>query len=305
MRIGLNLPNYGELGTRSALSAIADAAEAAGYASLWTTDHILLPSRMPEPYGHLLESLTTLSFLSARTEHIGLGTSVLALPQRDPLLVAKQAATLQHLSGGRLTLGVGVGWLKEEFEYLRADFANRGRLANEYIAAIRELLTAPHPEFHGPTIEYANVIFSPRPERVIPIVVGGSSRGALSRAARLGDGWHGIHHSPDDIREIGAALKSRPLRDGFQISLRIGVYRDAAGGGVNTNSTLGGSPSDISRAAQAYEAAGVDLLVVEPATGSLESFLDHMQAIARALPLGGTRMTANRGPAHPTRPQPR
>ena len=139
MRFGLNLPNYSSLGHRDAMIAIAERADELGYTSLWTSDHILLPTSLPDPFGNLLESFTTLSYLAARTEHIGLATGVLVLPQRDPLLVAKQAATVHHLSGGRLTLGIGVGWIPEEYGYLRADFHSRGALADEYIAAMRTL----------------------------------------------------------------------------------------------------------------------------------------------------------------------
>src|SRR2546421_8787693 len=149
MIIGVNLPNYGSLGNRDSVTAIAQAAEALGYASLWTSDHVLLPTSLPEPFGHLLESLTTLSYLAARTDRIRLGTGILVLPQRNPLLVAKQAATVNHLSGGRLTLGVAVGYIEEEYAYLGADFANRGRLADEYIAALRELFESDAPDFHG------------------------------------------------------------------------------------------------------------------------------------------------------------
>jgi alkanesulfonate monooxygenase SsuD/methylene tetrahydromethanopterin reductase-like flavin-dependent oxidoreductase (luciferase family) len=129
MIIGVNLPNYSSLGYRDAMVAIAQTAEALGYSSLWTNDHVLLPTSLPEPFGHVLESLTTLSYLAASTNHIQLGTGVLVLPQRDPLLVAKQAATLSHLSGGRLALAVGVGYIKQEYAYLRADFENRGRFS--------------------------------------------------------------------------------------------------------------------------------------------------------------------------------
>jgi alkanesulfonate monooxygenase SsuD/methylene tetrahydromethanopterin reductase-like flavin-dependent oxidoreductase (luciferase family) len=101
MLIGVNLPNYSSLGHRDAIVAIAQAAEGLGYASLWTNDHVLLPTSRPEPFGNVLESLTTLSYLAASTHRIRLGTGILVLPQRDPLLVAKQAATISHLSGGR------------------------------------------------------------------------------------------------------------------------------------------------------------------------------------------------------------
>src|SRR3981081_1014840 len=126
MLIGLNLPNYSRLGTRDAVVAIAHTAEALGYASVWTNDHVLLPTSRPEPFGNVLESLTTLSYLAASTDRIQLGTGILVLPQRDPLLVAKQAATISHLSGGRLSLAGGVGYTKEEDGDLRADFNKHG-----------------------------------------------------------------------------------------------------------------------------------------------------------------------------------
>src|ERR1700716_981076 len=206
MIIGLNLPNYSRLGYRESIVAIAQKAEALGYASLWTNDHVLVPTSRPEPFGNVLESLTTLSYLAASTNHIQLGTGILVLPQRDPLLVAKQAATISHLSGGRLALAVGVGYIQEEYAYLRADFRNRGHLADEYIAAMRELFESDTPEFHGPHINYADVLFSPRPSPRIPILVGGDSPAALKRAATLGDGWYGLWRSPDQVRAAIAQI---------------------------------------------------------------------------------------------------
>src|SRR5437879_8668898 len=120
MIVGVNLPNYSRLGNRDSVVAIAQAAEALGYASLWTNDHVLLPTSPSEPFGNVLESLTTLSYLAASTDRIQLGTGILILPQRDPLPVAKQAATINHLSGGRLALAVGVGYIKQEYAYLHA-----------------------------------------------------------------------------------------------------------------------------------------------------------------------------------------
>jgi probable F420-dependent oxidoreductase len=285
MRVGVNLPNYSDLGTRDTISSIADAAEELGYASLWTTDHVLLPTRLPEPYGRLLESLTTLSYLAARTERIGLATSVLVLPQRDPLLVAKQAATVHHLSGGRLTLGVGVGWLEEEYGYLRADFPRRGRLADEYIAAIRELFDADKPHFDGPSITFDDVLFSPRPESPLPIVVGGASKAALRRAATLGDGWHGIRQTPERVRAIADTLRSQPRRPGFEISVRAFVQIDGEVDGEPGTALSGGIASVIDQA-RAFAAAGVDHLVLEPVSNDRAGFLEQLDVFAReALPL--------------------
>jgi alkanesulfonate monooxygenase SsuD/methylene tetrahydromethanopterin reductase-like flavin-dependent oxidoreductase (luciferase family) len=134
MKIGVNLHNYGPFASKRAIDAIAERSEALGYDSIWTADHILVPRTEPEPFGQLLETLTTLSYIAAKTRRIALGTSVLVLPQREPILVAKQAATIDELSGGRLTLGIGVGWIEREFDYLGADFAARGDRADEYIA---------------------------------------------------------------------------------------------------------------------------------------------------------------------------
>jgi len=200
MIFGLNLPNYSSLGHRDAMIAIAGHAEELGYSPLWTSDHILLPAALPEPFGNLLESFTILSYLAGRTERIRLATGILVLPQRDPLLVAKQAATVHNLSGGRLTLGVGVGWIEQEYAYLRSDFGARGQTADEYIPAIRALLETSSPEFHGAHIDYSGVLFSPRPSAPLRIVVGGTSRAALRRAATLGDGWHGLYLSPEQVR---------------------------------------------------------------------------------------------------------
>src|SRR5215469_14100510 len=228
MIFGLNLPNYSTLGHRDAVIAIAERAEELGYSSLWTSDHILVPASLPEPYGNLLESFATLSYLAARTSRIRLATGILVLPQRDPLLAAKQAATIHHLSGGRLTLGIGVGWIEQEYAYLRSDFRSRGHTADEYIAAIRALFEMEAPEFHGAHIGYEGALFSPKPSAPLPIVVGGSSQAALKRAATLGDGWHGIDQSPEQITAAIAAMDQYERRSPFRISLRTKLRIGAA-----------------------------------------------------------------------------
>jgi probable F420-dependent oxidoreductase len=285
MIFGLNLPNYSGLGHREAITAIADRADQLGYSSLWTSDHILLPATLPEPYGNLLESFTTLSYLAARTSRIRLATGILVLPQRDPLLVAKQAATIHHLSGGRLTLGVGVGWIEQEYAYLRSDFRGRGRIADEYIAAIRELLVTQAPEFHGPHIDYSAALFSPRPTAPLPIVVGGTSRAALKRAATLGDGWHGINQSPEEVAAAIGAMRQYGQLDDFHVSLRTrmritGAATDQETQADEATTGLWGDGAAITEQVERYAGAGVDELVIEPAAAKLDDFIGQMTTFA-------------------------
>jgi probable F420-dependent oxidoreductase len=280
MIIGVNLPNYSSLGYRDSLVAIAQTAEALGYASLWTNDHVLIPASRPEPFGNVLESLTTLSYLAASTNHIRLGTGILVLPQRDPLLVAKQAATISHLSGGRLSLAVGVGYIKEEYRYLRADFHNRGRVIDEYISAMRELFESETPEFHGPHITYSDVLFSPRPSPRIPILVGGDSPAALKRAATLGDGWYGLWQSPDQVRESVAAINALRRREEFEVSVRVVTRIGTSIPDTDPQTSLQGDADAILRKIQQYSDAGLDRLVIEPVSTDLDDFLQQLARFA-------------------------
>jgi len=292
MIIGVNLPNYSSLGNRDSLTAIAQAAEALGYASLWTSDHVLLPTSLPEPFGHLLESLTTLSYLAARTDRIRLGTGILVLPQRDPLLVAKQAATVSHLSGGRLTLAVAVGWIKQEYAYLRADFGDRGSLADEYISAMRELFESDTPEFHGQHINYSDVLFSPRPSARIPIFVGGNSPAALKRAAALGDGWYGLWRSPDQVHAAVAVINEFGRKAEFEVSLRVGTRIGPPLPDSDSETALQGDADAILHKLEQYSNAGVDRIVIEPVSSDLDDFLRQLARFADEITPHITRMSA-------------
>ncbi len=279
MIFGLNLPNYSDLGNRESMIGIAEGAEELGYSSLWTSDHILIPANRPEPFGNVLETFTTLSYLAARTETIRLGTGILVLPQRDPILVAKQAATIHHLSGGRLTLGVGVGYIAEEYSFLRADFDGRGQLADEYVQAIRVLFESDRPEHHGRHINFSAALFSPRPTTPIPIVLGGNSRAALRRAATLGDGWYGLRLSPEAAGEAIAAMNQVGRKRDFTISLRV---QTRVGGSIDADpaTTLQGDPDAIVGRLRQYREIGIQHLVVEPIATSLGDFRDQMAAFA-------------------------
>jgi probable F420-dependent oxidoreductase len=283
MIFGVNLPNYSSLGNREAMIVIAERAEALGYSSLWTSDHILVPKSRPEPFGNVLESFTTLSYLAACTEHIRLGTGILVLPQRNPLLVAKQAATIQHLSGGRLTLGVGVGYIEQEFGYLRADFGSRGRLADEYIPAMRELFESDAPEFHGEHVSYTDALFSPRPKVPIPIVVGGNSEGALKRAAKLGDGWYGLRLSPESARAAIVTTDDVGHKENFAVSLRVQTRVGGTVDGAEPGDTLHGDVSEIIKQVNRYAAVGVRHLVIEPFSSNLQDFLEQLERFAEEI----------------------
>src|SRR5262249_47747631 len=150
---------YGQLAGPETLTRSAREAEALGYESLWSTDHIIVAESQPEPYGRLIEALVTLAYLAGRTERVRLGAPVIVLPQRNARLVAKEAAGIDVLSGGRLILGLGAGWSEQEFGWLGAPFHQRGRLLGEQIAAMRELWRSERPRFEGRFHRFADVLF--------------------------------------------------------------------------------------------------------------------------------------------------
>lgn len=287
MIFGLNLPNYGSLGNRASMIVIAQRAEELGYSSLWTSDHILIPANRPEPFGNVLETFTTLSYLAARTETVRLCTGILVLPQRDPLLVAKQAATIHHLSAGRFTLGIGVGYIAEEYAFLRADFDSRGKLADEYVQAVRALFESDHPEYHGKHINFSSALFSPRPSLPIPIILGGNSRVALRRAATLGDGWYGLRLSPQAAGEAIGILNQTGRKRDFTLSLRL---QTRVGGSVDDavpETTLHGRAEEILDKVRRYGELGIQHLVIEPSSHNLTDFLEQMSSFAHEVAPGG------------------
>ena len=213
MQFGLHLGLRGPAGQPDSLRRIARRAEAAGYGYLGVSDHVVI-ARNPgttypytkdgrwfaEDTGECLEQVTTVGFLAAATERIRLLTSVMVLGHRPPMLAAKMLATADVLSGGRLTLGVGVGWLQEEFSLLphAPDFASRGAAANETLEAFRTLWTDPAPAYAGEHVAFDNLLFSPKPAQKPhpPIWVGGESPAARRRAGRLGDAWYPLGNHP-------------------------------------------------------------------------------------------------------------
>lgn len=183
------LPNYGSGSSPARIRAVAGAAEELGFDSVWTTEHIVVGPEGVDPYGRVYDPLVTLAWIAGWTERIGLGTSIVLVPLHNPFHLAKEAATLQELSGGRLTVGVGMGWHRDEFDFMGVPFDGRGRRADEQIRLMRALWDG-EPSFEGRFWSYADATAEPHPSPPPPIWVGGSSERAIRRARELGDVWH-------------------------------------------------------------------------------------------------------------------
>src|SRR6185437_2121085 len=225
MQIGFSLPTRGPLSSPENLATLAQRAEEMGFDIISVSDHVVIPraigSRYPysasgefsgDPSGACLEQLTMLTFIAASTKRIRLLTSVMVVPQRPPVLTAKQLASLDALSNGRLIIGIGAGWMREEFEALGApSFDERGTVTDEYLRAFKELWTNDDPAFDGSYTRFHNIAFAPKPVQQPhpPIWVGGESAAALSRTARLGDAWYPIGSNPrhpmQTVEQLSAA----------------------------------------------------------------------------------------------------
>ena len=222
MRVGIHLPHIGRKAGPEAIRRAAVQAEELGFADAWTSEHIIIPKGASYPPSALFyDPVLTLTWAAAYTKRIGLGTSVLVLPMRHPLPLAKELATLQNLSEGRLILGAGVGWLEAEFAALGVPFRERGRRMDEGIAMMLAVWgedPVSFPARHIPAV-IEDMRMLPQPVKPIPIWIGGSSEAALARAMRL-DGWHGSRLSPEAAAPIVRRLREkRPDRE-FTISLR-------------------------------------------------------------------------------------
>ncbi len=227
MRFGFILPNtLSPVSNAHAIRTTAKLAEDVGFDSLWVSDHILMPEEHAR-YGQGTEALMTLAYAAGITERIGFGLSVLILPMRDPILAAKQIASLQHLSGRSVIAGLGVGWAEQEFRFLNADFHQRGRLMDEYIEIMRKLWTEETPE-HSGTYTFANARFAPMPQPVPPVWIGGASEAALRRAATLGDGYQptAAFGKVEDFARLIARLRELSEGRSLTISLSTRVNMD-------------------------------------------------------------------------------
>jgi probable F420-dependent oxidoreductase len=211
MKFGLSLRNTGEGSSREAIEAGAETAARLGWEAVWTTDHVLVPHSAQVEYGRTFEALATLAWVGARHPNLRLGTSVIVVPQRNAVLLAKELATLDVLSEGRVIAGVGIGWLETEFDNLGVSdrFHRRGAYLDETIRLWRHLWSGSTDPFEGKFHTFRDFVFGPTPVQPrLPIVIGGSSEAALRRAGSLADGYQATRSTPEDFVKRMAVIRA-------------------------------------------------------------------------------------------------
>jgi probable F420-dependent oxidoreductase len=280
MKFGIIFANTGRAGTDPSFACeFAQLAEENGFESLWTVEHVVVPAGYESEYPYskdgrmpggedfdLPDPLVWLAWVGACTSRIRLATGILILPQRNPVVLAKEVASLDRLSGGRVTLGVGVGWLKEEFDALGLAFEERAARTDDYIQALRALWTQPEPSYQGRFASFDRAKSNPKPAQTggVPIVVGGHSKAAARRAGRLGDGFFPGRGSLDELAplldELRAAAREAG-RDPDAIEITAGGAMDPEG-------------------AKPYIDLGVSRLVVPPLGFDLDTLREQLPRFA-------------------------
>ncbi|MGI9596364.1 MAG: LLM class F420-dependent oxidoreductase [Acidimicrobiales bacterium] len=294
MDFGVHLPQLGRSADRKALIQWAEEADRLGLHSGWVSDHVAWPRNIESSYPYTddgsfpggfdmpwLDPLGTLMFVAARTERIKLGTTVLILGYRPPVLTAKWMATLDVLSEGRAILGVGVGWMREEFEVLGMPFDNRGARADEQLQVFEKLFGDDLPQHDGTYYRFPEIGFSPKPpERKIPIWVGGSSSAAFRRTARFGDAFHAafepVELVAEEWSEIGTACDAIG-RNRDELDLSVRIYLDPAAR-MEPEKSLQGSPDKMAETVAGWRDIGVTHLGLDVvASGGSDGRLDALR----------------------------
>jgi probable F420-dependent oxidoreductase len=285
MQIGISLHNNWGLEDVQATIELASRAEALGFASVWVHDHVFNAGHVLRRIGHrpYYEPLTLLSYVAARTERVGLGTSVLVLPYHNAIRLAKTAATLDVLSGGRLILGVGVGAVPPESEAMGSPYAERGAITDEAIAVMKALWLQENPSFAGKYSRFSGMPFSPKPVQQphIPVWIGGNSRAAIRRAVRLGNGWHPLAVSPATLRASIRDLHQEAQAAGREISELPVSLSIPLGPSTDRRVALGTTADEIVRNIQAYADTGVQMIAISGHTDQMTEILAEMDMLAQ------------------------
>jgi len=316
MKIGFNAPTQGPLAATEHLVRLVTEGEAMGFDYATFSDHVVIPTDITAKYPYSAtgefpagarverhEQLIEMAFVAAKTTRLRLVTSVMVVPHRPAVLTAKMLATLDVLSGGRLVLGIGAGWLKEEFEAIGApDFAERGKVTDEYIKAFIELWTNGKPRFAGSHVRFDNIVLEPKPVQKPhpPIWVGGESGPALRRTARLGDAWYPIGTNPANPLDSLARFKAQVARlrkmteeagrkpDAVGITLRVTAHGEGvpAKAGDGERRMFSGKPQEIAADIKALRDLGVGHLDFGFGGTTVDAMLSEMQRLRKdVLPL--------------------
>jgi probable F420-dependent oxidoreductase len=274
MQFGVWIPNCRHLATTPIIRGMAARAEQLGYDSVWVSDHVVVPNANVERIGACIyDPLITLSVIAGATSRVRLGTTVLIVPYRNPVVTAKMVSSLDALSDGRVILGIGAGWLAEESTALGAPFEERGAMTDEYVAAMQELWTSAAPSFEGKYTKFSALQFEPKPVQKPhpPIWVGGHARASLRRAAALGAAWHPINLPLADIQAGQAELRRLSVQYGratppattLRNDVRVLRRGEAAPPPLHGGRVLAGEPDALADQLRALRAAGVEHLALE------------------------------------------
>ena len=236
MKFGLRYCNTGRFIDPLLATELLQAAEEAGFESAWTVEHTVVPEGYKSAYPYsadgkmsgdrydfpLPDPLIWMAFLAARTERIKLGTGILILPQHNPVIVAKQIATLDAMSNGRILLGIGVGWMREEFDVIGASFDDRAARTDEYVAVMRSLWSEDRPVFDGNYVQFDGAYCRPQPTNgTVPIIIGGHSRAAARRAGKIGNGFFPAREFPSDLIELARRTAIENNRDPAEVEITV------------------------------------------------------------------------------------
>lgn len=301
MDFGVHLPHLGRQLSGETLREFAVAAEALGCHSLWSSDHVCWPADIASKYPYTddgsflvspdmgwLDALGTLMYVAACTERVRLATSVLILPYRPPVLTAKQLATLDVLSNGRLILGAGVGWMKEEAAILGMPWDQRGKRSDEQIELMLKLFSDVVPEHNGEFYPIGRVGFEPKPiQNPVPIWIGGSSRAAFRRTAKYAEAFHAAFQTPDTVADEWHKVRQACEelgRDPKEVRLSLRVFLDPAGV-MPPDHSLRGNVDEMLAGVARLRAIGVDHILLDPvarggAAGRLEAVTRFLQDVA-------------------------
>jgi probable F420-dependent oxidoreductase len=308
MRFGFYLPTRGPGATPDGLKTFVTRAEALGFNSVMIADHIVFPVKIESKYpytvsgefpghGDAMEQLTLMSYIAALTSRLRLVSSVMIVPHRNPILTAKALSTIDVLSGGRVTVGVGVGWLREEFEALDTPpFDQRGASTDEYLRIFKNLWTEEPASYEGEFYRYEALRFQPKPVQRPhpPIWIGGHSMPALRRVARLGDGWHPVGATPasplplEEVvgkLEILKGLMDKEGRDfqALDISYKAPIYDVTIRQTETERRPFTGAPEQIVEDIQTFKAAGISELIFDFRGETITESIDRMESFKNTI----------------------